>query len=116
MNEIDIYIQEQDLQFKDKLTSIRNTVLEMEPSVSEKISFNMPTFTLNGKVLLHFAAFKKHIGIYPQPEAIIAFADDLKPYKTSKGTIQFQLTQDIPVELLKQIIKFRIDAILEITK
>ncbi len=109
MNEIDIYINEHPKEISDKLTELRNLIHELAPDTTEKISFQMPAFQLEGKTFIFFAAFKKHIGLYPEPNAIIAFADKLTDYQTSKGTIKFPFDKPLPLDLIKEIIIFRID-------
>ncbi|OGN90558.1 MAG: hypothetical protein A2158_06155 [Chloroflexi bacterium RBG_13_46_14] len=89
------------------LTKLRKVIREAAPDASETISYQMPTFKLNGN-LVHFAAFKKHIGFYPTPSAITAFAKELASYKTSKGALQFPYDKPIPYELIKEITKFRV--------
>ena len=76
------------------------------PEATEKISYQMPTFYLRGN-LVHFAAFKHHIGFYPVPSGIAAFEEELAPYKRSKGAVQFPLDQAMPHELISKIVKFR---------
>lgn len=90
------------------MESIRKTIHETAPEATEKISYGMPTFYLNGN-LVHFAAFKKHIGFYPAPSGIENFKDKLEEYKTSKGTIQFPFDKEIPYELVSEIVKFRVN-------
>ncbi len=89
------------------LQKIRQSIHEVAPEAEEKISYGIPTFTLNGN-LVHFSAYKHHIGFYPGSEAILAFTDDLKPYITSKGTVQFPLDKPIPYGLIKKITKYRV--------
>lgn len=72
----------------------------------------MPTFDLHGN-LVHFAAFKKHIGFYPAPSGIEAFQDELKEYHTSKGTLQFPIDQPLPYELIRRIVQYRVQQNLE---
>ena len=67
----------------------------------------MPTFYLNGN-LVHFAAAKQHLGFYPTPSAIQRFSKELRPFKTSKGAIQFPYTQELPLSLIQEIVKFRV--------
>lgn len=88
------------------LEKIRQTIHKAAPGAKEKISYGIPTFTLNSN-LVHFSAYKHHVGFYPGAEAIQVFKDDLKAYKTSKGTIQFPLDQPIPYDLIKKITLFR---------
>lgn len=90
------------------LQQIRQSIHEVAPGAKETINYGIPTFTLNGN-LVHFSAYKHHIGFYPGSEAILAFADDLKPYKTSKGTVQLPLDQPMPYDLIKKITKYRVE-------
>ena len=86
---------------------MRSTVQKAAPHATEKISYGMPTFYYNGN-LVHFAAFKNHIGFFPTPSAIEAFEKELKSYKTSKGTVQFPLADPLPLQLIERIVKFRV--------
>jgi len=89
------------------LKKLRQTIRQAAPDATEKISYQMPTFYLNGN-LVHFAAFKKHIGFYPAPSGIVAFKDALMKYNTSKGAIQFPIDATIPHTLVKKIVQFRV--------
>ena len=102
MNPIDEYIQKQDETIKSRLNAIRNTIHAAIPDATEKISYQMPTYW-KGRNIIHFAAFKDHIGIYPGGEAPVVFADRLKDYKTSKGTIQIRHDQELPLDLIAEI-------------
>jgi uncharacterized protein YdhG (YjbR/CyaY superfamily) len=86
---------------------LRQTIRQAAPQATEKISYQMPTYFLNGN-LVHFAAYKNHIGFYPTPSGISAFQDDLKAYKTSKGAVQFPLDKPLPLELVKRMVEFRV--------
>lgn len=90
------------------LQSIRQTIHEVAPDAVEAISYQIPTFKYKGKNLIHFAAFKKHIGLYPTGEGMEAFQDQLSAYKTSKGAIQLPLDQAMPLDLIKQITELRL--------
>lgn len=105
---INEYISEFPKDIQEKLENIRKTIQEAAPEATEKISYGMPTFYLNSN-LVHFAAFKKHIGFYPTPNGIENFKDELSKYKTSKGAIQFPLDKKIPYELIKEIVRFRVN-------
>lgn len=98
-------------EIKEKLLMIRNIILSSVPESVETIKYNMPTYVLNGKNLIHFAAFKNHIGIYPTPSPIEHFKDKLSTYVTSKGAIQILHTSEIPTALIQDIIKYRISEI-----
>jgi uncharacterized protein YdhG (YjbR/CyaY superfamily) len=104
---IDKYIASFPKDVKNKLIELRRTIKKAAPDVKEKISYNMPTFTLNGN-LVYFAAFKNHIGFYPMPKAITEFKKELSTYKTSKGTIQFPLDKPLPLSLITKIVKFKV--------
>jgi uncharacterized protein YdhG (YjbR/CyaY superfamily) len=108
MSEIDGYIKGFPVDVQERLNIIRDIVRELAPEATERICMRMPTFDLNGKWLVHFAGFEKHIGFYPQPEGVTAFKDKLKGYKTSKGSVQFPLDKPLPVELIREIVVFRV--------
>ncbi|RKN80669.1 iron chaperone [Paenibacillus ginsengarvi] len=104
---IDAYIAGFPPDIQHILTALRNVIREAAPEAKEKISYQMPTYELHGN-LVHFAAFKNHIGFYPAPSGIEAFADEVKPYHKSKGTLQFPLDQPLPNELIARIVKYRV--------
>ncbi|MFN2278770.1 MAG: iron chaperone [Candidatus Promineifilaceae bacterium] len=89
------------------LQQMRKTIKEAAPEAKEAISYQMPTFKLNGN-LVHFAAYKKHIGFYPTPSGIDAFRDELAAYELSKGAIKFPLDQPIPFDLVRKIVIYRV--------
>ncbi|ULQ54135.1 iron chaperone [Flavihumibacter fluvii] len=89
------------------LQQMRKTIHEAAPEATEKISYGMPTFFLNGN-LVHFAAFKAHIGFYPVPSGIEKFKKELSVYKGAKGSVQFPLDQPLPLALVAKIVKFRV--------
>ena len=90
------------------LEKIRQTIQQEAAGAVEAISYQIPTFKLNGKALVHFAAFKNHIGFYPTPSGIEAFKKELSKYKGAKGSVQFPLDKPIPYDLLKRIVAFRV--------
>jgi uncharacterized protein YdhG (YjbR/CyaY superfamily) len=104
---IDEYILLFPPEVQEKLQMLRNCIKEAAPEAEEKISWRMPTFVLNG-YLIHFAAFKNHIGIYPGPYVIDVFRDRLTEYKVSKGTVQFPFIKEMPYELIAEIVRFKI--------
>ncbi len=105
---IDEHISSLPKETSDMVQSIRTLVHKVAPDAKECIKYGIPTFTLNNKNLLHFAGYKEHIGFYPAPAGIEAFAKELAPYKKGKGTIQFQLDKPLPLELIKKIVAFRV--------
>ena len=90
------------------LNKIRSTIRDEAPQATETINYQIPTFTLNGN-LVHFAAFKNHIGFYPTPSGMTAFANELSAYKGAKGSVQFPLDQPIPYDLIARIVRFRVE-------
>ena len=107
MNTVDEYLSNYPDEIQKRLCSIREVIIKNAPDVSERICMNMPTYDLNDKWFFHFAAFKNHIGIYPQPSGVRAFSEKLTEYKTSKGTIQFPHNKPLPLELIEDIVKYR---------
>ncbi len=103
---IDAYIAQYPADIQERLISVRSAVKQAVPDASEKMSYGMPTLFLK-KNLVHYAAFKNHIGYYPAPSGIEAFADELSDYKTSKGAIQFPNNKPLPLELITRIAVFR---------
>ncbi|MGB8982526.1 MAG: DUF1801 domain-containing protein [Anaerolineales bacterium] len=89
------------------LIRFRRTIKEIAPEAQEAIKYQLPTFVLNGN-LVHFGAFKNHIGFYPTPTGTAAFKKELAPYKAAKGSIQFPLDQPMPWALIRRIMEFRV--------
>lgn len=105
---IDEYISTFPEEVQEILTEFRKTILEAAPEAVEKISYQMPTFFLNGN-LVHFAGYKNHIGFYPTPSGISAFGEELSNYKSSKGAVQFPINEKLPLKLIAKIVKFRVE-------
>jgi len=104
---IDEYIAAFPKDVQKILQGLRAVIKETAPQAVEKISYQMPTFYLNGN-LIHFAAYKNHIGIYPAPRAIEVFKEELSNYEGSKGTIKFPIDDPIPMDLVRRIVQFRV--------
>ena len=94
------------------LHELRRTIKEAAPEAEETINYQMPTFTLNGN-LVHFAAFKNHIGFYPTPSGIEAFEKELSRYKGAKGSVQFPIDEPLPLALIRRIEEYRVTGNLE---
>ncbi len=109
---IDEYITNFPAEVQEKLQTLREVIQAAAPEATEKISYQMPTFALHGN-LVHFAAFPKHIGFYPDPSGIEAFKKELSAYKGAKGSVQFPLEMPLPYELISKIVKFRVAENLE---
>ncbi|MDD3140286.1 MAG: DUF1801 domain-containing protein [Lachnospiraceae bacterium] len=99
---IDEYISAQDEEQQIYLVQVRKAIHNAIPNAEERISWSMPTFQEKYNII-HFAAHKNHIGIYAGSEAVAVFAEQLLPYKTSKGTIQIPYKEPLPLELIAQI-------------
>lgn len=107
MSQIEEYIEKTDLGHQVKLRQIYKIIKDLVPLAEETISWGMPTFKLNGN-LVHFADNKKHLGFYPSPSGIEMFQTELIDFKYSKGAIQFPYDKDLPIELIKKIVLYRI--------
>jgi uncharacterized protein YdhG (YjbR/CyaY superfamily) len=105
---VDEYIAGQPEEVRPILQRIREAIRAAAPEAVEKISYQMPTYR-QGKNLVHFAAFKNHIGFYPGDEAIPVFAERLKDYKTSKGAIRLPLDRPVDYGLISDITKWRVE-------
>ena len=104
--EVKKYFDKQKPPQKEILVKLRELIKKTAPLAQEGMGYGAPAFKLNGNLVL-YAAFKSHIGIYPEPETILVFEKELAGYETSKGAIKFQLDQPIPYGLIKRIIKYR---------
>ena len=102
------YIRGQPASVRRKLVEMRAAIGNAAPGAVEAISYQIPTFRLNGKNLVHFAAFKNHIGFFPTSSEIRAFKKELAGFKTSRGAVQFPLERPIPYGLVKRITRFRV--------
>ena len=90
------------------LEKVRTTITEKAPEAVESIAYGMPSYKTNGKPLVYFAGFKKHIGFYATPTGHIEFSNELSKYKQGKGSVQFPLDKPIPFDLIGQIVEFRV--------
>ena len=106
-NEIDKYIEGFPKETQFILEQVRETIQKAAPEAEESINYGIPTFLLKGN-LVHFAAFKNHIGFYPAPSGIKALRQELSVYKGAKGSVQFPIDKPIPFNLISKIVKFRV--------
>ncbi|MCJ7696060.1 MAG: DUF1801 domain-containing protein [Anaerolineaceae bacterium] len=104
---IDAYIAQFPPKVQATLQGLRATIHAAAPQATEKISYQMPTFYLKGN-LVHFAAYKNHIGFYPASHVIDVYKNELIPYKTSKGTVQFPIDHPLPLNLVSRMVTFRV--------
>lgn len=107
MTTIDEYVAQFSPEIQEKLQSLRKVIKDTAPDAGEKVSWQMPTFTLNGN-LVHFAAHKSHIGFYPGPSGIEVFKERLSDFKFSKGAVQFPYSKPLPFDLIREIVAFRV--------
>jgi len=105
---VDEYLKDFPAEVRERLEKIRQIIHKAAPQAEEAISYQIPTFKLGGKNLVHFAGFKSHIGFYPVPSSVAAFRKELAPYVHGKGSIQFPLAQPLPYGLVKRIVAFRV--------
>ena len=105
---MDEYIAGFPKEVQEILEKIRTTIRKAAPDAEETISYLIPTFTLKGKYLIYFAAYKKHIGVYPVPAGDAKLNEELSVYQMGKGTLQFPLDKPIPLDLITKIVKLRV--------
>ncbi len=105
---VDEYLSALPKEVKALMQIIRKTIKEAAPQAEELISYNMPSFNLEGR-LVYYAAHTKHIGIYPMASGIEAFKKELSIYKGAKGSVQFPFEKPLPLKLITKIIKFRVE-------
>ena len=112
---IDEYIGTFPNDVQEILEKVRVTIQNAAPDAKEKISYSMPAYEQNG-IVVYFAAFKNHIGLYALPSGHEAFKEELSKYKSGKGSVQFPLDQPMPYDLIAKIVKFRVKENLEKAK
>ena len=105
---IDEYIADFPADVQAVLQKIRQTIQKAAPKAEETISYQIPAFRLNDRILIYFAGFKNHVSIYPAPRGAAEFKDKLERYKGGKGTVQFPLEKRIPYELIRRVVKFKV--------
>ena len=105
--DIDVFIAKYPKEVRETLNRVRETIRAAAPGAEEGINYGIPTFSLNGN-LVHFSAFKAHIGFYPTPSGIEKFKKELSKYEGAKGSVKFPLDQPIPYALIAKIVKFRV--------
>jgi len=106
--DINAYIADFPKDVQKKLKEVRSTMKKVIPKGEEAIKYAIPTFMLDGKNFIHFAAFKNHIGVYPPPHGDEALAKAMEVYRTGKGTLQFPLDSPLPLTFIKRVVKQRL--------
>jgi uncharacterized protein YdhG (YjbR/CyaY superfamily) len=109
---IDDYIATFPEKVQERLQLVRATIRKIVPDATETISYGIPTLVLK-KNLIHFAGFKNHIGLYALPSANQEFESELQKYKTGKGSIQFPLNEELPIELIEKLVEFRVKELMQ---
>jgi uncharacterized protein YdhG (YjbR/CyaY superfamily) len=105
---VDDYIASQPEAAQDMLGRVRRAIRKAVPDAEEVISYQIPAYRVHGRVAIYFAGWKRHYSLYPATDSLVAaFEDELSPYKISKGTIRFPLSEDVPVKLIEDIARFR---------
>lgn len=105
---IEAYIAAAAPEVQQILQQVRRTIQTAAPTATEAISYGIPTFRLGGKNLVHFAAFKNHLGFYATPTGHEAFVAELSKFKQGKGSVQFPLSEPMPLDLITRIVEFRV--------
>jgi uncharacterized protein YdhG (YjbR/CyaY superfamily) len=106
---IDEYIGEFPIETQKVLEEVRALIRASAPDATETISYAIPTFDLNGRHLVHFAGYERHVGLYPTPSGLEEFKEALTPFKSGKGSVQFPLDQPLPSDLIRRIVEFRVE-------
>lgn len=109
MATVESYIASFPKNVQEILTKIRTTIKENAPGAEEGFAYQMPSYKLNKKPLVYFAAFEHHIGFYATPSGHSEFAEELSKYKQGKGSVQFPLNRPIPYDLIARIVRFRVE-------
>ena len=107
---IDEYIAACPVESQAYLRQIRKLIHTLAPDAKEKISYQMAAFERNGKNLIHFAGWKKHVSLYPVPAGSEAFERQIKPYVSDKGTVKFPLDEPLPIKLIERVVKLHLEA------
>jgi uncharacterized protein YdhG (YjbR/CyaY superfamily) len=108
MNSVDQYISTFPPDVQAILSNIRELIKQQAPEVDESLAYGMPAYKTNGRPLVYFAAFEKHIGFYATPSGHTRFSEELSQYKQGKGSVQFPLNNPIPYELIRRIVEYRV--------
>lgn len=109
MNEIDQYISQFPEAVQIRLQQVRDIILKWAPEAEEQMAYGMPGYKTHGKPLVYFAGYKNHIGFYATPSGHAQFAEELSTYKQGKGSVQFPLNEELPVNLIERMVHFRVE-------
>ena len=109
LSTVEAYIATFPSNVQSKLLLVREIILKNAPNVIESIAYGMPAYKLNKKPLVYFGGFAKHIGFYATPSGHEKFAHDLSRYKQGKGSVQFPLNEELPIDLISEMVKYRVN-------
>ena len=112
-NKIDLFFQNYPEEVQVLLRKVQEIALGVDPDLEQTISYGIPTLKKNGKIVLHFAAQKAHLGLYPGSEAVVHFDERLKNYNTSKGTIQIPYIEPLDHQLIEDLVRFNLERVAE---
>lgn len=105
---VNTYITQFESDVRGRLAAMRKVIRDVAPEAVESFAYGMPAYKLHGKPLVYFAGFPHHIGFYATPNGHEAFKKEFAPYKQGKGSVQFPLNQPLPLELVKKVVRFRV--------
>ncbi|MBK8393325.1 MAG: DUF1801 domain-containing protein [Saprospiraceae bacterium] len=108
-HDVKVYISTFSEAFQNRMIKVRDLILQHAPEAEESISYGIPSYKTFGKPLIYFAGFKNHIGLYATPSGHEKFKKELSTYKQGRGSVQFLMKEEMPYDLIEQIIKFRVD-------
>lgn len=108
-HDVKAYISTFSEAFQNRMIKARDLILQHAPEAEESISYGIPSYKTFGRPLIYFAGFKNHIGLYATPSGHEKFKKELSTYKQGRGSVQFLMKEEMPYDLLEQIIKFRVD-------
>lgn len=111
MTEVETYLSQVNPDARAVLEHIRTLVKSIVPEAEETMSYGMPALKYKGKPLVYYAAFKDHLSLFPTSEPTEMFKEQLKDFKTSKGTIQFTIEHQLPDQLIRDIVRYRLESI-----
>ena len=107
LGSVDEYLDQFDGELRQRLDMVRELIRSRVPNAVEEFSYGLVGYKLNGKPLVYFGGFKNHVGLYATPNGHEAFSEEFSKYKQGKGSVQFPLSQQLPIELIERVIQFR---------
>jgi uncharacterized protein YdhG (YjbR/CyaY superfamily) len=108
---IDKYIAEFPAETQQVLQQMRALIRASAPEATETIGYAIPTFDLDGRHLVHFAGYEKHVGFYPTASGVEAFKEEFRAYHSARGSVRFPLASPLPVDLIRRVVEFRVQEV-----